>query len=177
MLGQKTMTRSSAVVPCLALLLGKLEVVQGFLPAQSFVPARHCPVSASAAASTTSAQEPPHQRTRSPRNRHDTRSSWSRARLKGGRTLLATDLSMVGSSPGGESGGSARGLIATLLCVGSLLSGPDILRLEPRQGGVETFVRPPIASALTEEQVRMGVELESRGTIVLRDAVVSARYG
>lgn len=167
------MMRSPAValvgaLPCLCLLLGKAVVLGFVTPAQSFIiPApnalhhhhHHHP---------SSSQEHPHrQRTRSPtRNQHDTNSSSERrsARRWPPARLGATKLSMTRPSPGGGelSGGMvgravARGWIATLLCVAAFFASPDTVLVGKPRGLLPTSLRPPLASALSEEQVSQAI--------------------
>lgn len=138
------MTRSQALAPCLALLLGSAVVLEGFLPAPLLIPARHNAVSRRHHRAT-SVQEHPHHQTRT-RSTADHNHDDSFA-----KTTTAT-LSMARSSPGGNASG-ARGWIATLLCAAALLSGPDVVQMENQQQGLPSLLRPPIASALSEEQV------------------------
>ncbi|CAM9216407.1 unnamed protein product [Ectocarpus sp. 4 AP-2014] len=57
---------------------------------------------------------------------------------------------MARSSPG-ENASGARGWMATLLCAAALFSGPDVVQIAKQQG-LPSLLRPPVASALSEEQ-------------------------
>lgn len=136
----------AGVVQCLC-LLGKTAVLQGFLPvppAQSVGPARSAAVfrHASSLARTELA-------TRSGSRR------WRSGAPLGGR---APTLSMASSPPGkggssGVGGAIAKSWVGLLLCVASVL-GPDVLMQQGQGQGLPTSPRPPLASALSEEQVR-----------------------
>ncbi|CAB1119187.1 unnamed protein product [Ectocarpus sp. CCAP 1310/34] len=134
------MPRSQALAPCVALLLGRAVVMDGFLPAPRLIPARHNAVSRHHH-SASSLQEHPHRQTRTRSTAdHDDRFA---------KTTTAT-LSMARSSPGGNASG-ARGWMAILLCAAALFSGPDVVQMEAQQG-LPSLLRPPLASALSEEQ-------------------------
>lgn len=72
---------------------------------------------------------------------------------------------MSASSPGGEEsrgfgGAAAKNWVAILLCVASVL-GPDVLMQQGQEQGLPILPRPPLASALSEEQVKDGTDAKA----------------
>lgn len=149
----------TGALPCLCLVLGKAALLQAFLtPAHSSIPAPGNALWLHHHHLSSSQQRPHRQRTRLQCSEHDADSGRSRSSRRWSPARVgATKLWMANLSPGGgESGGgvgraTARGWIATLLCVASFVGGPDLLLGKPH--GLPTSLRPPLASALSEEQV------------------------
>lgn len=131
----------AGVVQCLC-LLGKAVVLQGFLTAQSVGPARNAAVFQHASSLARTCE-------------HVTRSGSRRRRSGAPLSVGAPKLSMSSSPPGGREssgvcGAIAKGWVALLLCVAPVF-GPDVLMQQGQ--GLPTSPRPPLASALSEEQV------------------------
>lgn len=161
----KTMVYSPARVPYTAFLLSAGVALKQCLPAQCFLPGSLALALSSKA--TPIRQFELAQRTRL-RCTHSG-SSGSRYRSSCRRRSLAclSQPSMSNASPSSSSGlpaGEAsvgraivKGWMATLLCVASLLAGPDVLRIgdEVASATGMGILRPPSASALTDEQVGM----------------------
>lgn len=135
----------AGVVQCLC-LLGKTAMLQGFLPAQSVGPARTAAVFRHASSLARASEEA------------SIGSSGSRRRRSGaplsGRapTLSMSSSSSGGGGSSGVGGTAAKSWVALLLCVASVF-GPDVLMQQGQGQGLPTSPRPPLASALSEEQV------------------------
>lgn len=134
----------AGVVQCLC-LLGKAAVLQGFLPAQSVGPTRSAALLRHASSLPSVGEHA------------STSGSWSRRRRSGApQSGRAPSFSMSSSSLGGGGssgvvGGIAKSWVAVVLCLATIF-GPDVLQYG--QQGLPPSPRPPLASALSEEQVR-----------------------
>lgn len=158
------MARSKASVPRAYLLLGSVLVLKRCLPAHGFGP-RHLSFAVSSRSIRTREFA---QRTRLQQEISTICAGTSRASsARGQRSPSSTQPRMSSHSsrpsysapsPPRKSGiGRAivQGWAAALLCVASLFAGPDVLRIGDEVASATGFglLRPPPASALSEEQV------------------------
>lgn len=156
------MARSKAPMPCAYYLLVSVLVLQRCLPAQSFGP-RHLSLAASSRSIRPFQFA---QRTRLQEIGTICCAANRPSTARGHRRPSSTQPRMSSHSPEPSYSSSPprkptigraifKGWAAAVLCVASLFAGPDVLRIGDEVASATGFglLRPPPASALSEEQV------------------------